>query len=368
METEHSTHGIETGSPSALYYQDKLSALTDIFGAQSIQLTSDALMVDGNRYPIVDDVIVLLDPSQYPATVRARLRERGTTDDLETYAPDIQYHYSKFWDEWQGMESRYEQEFNGYFDLIDLSTLQDTRVCDLGCGMGRWSYMLAERVKVRQLVLVDFSEAIFRARRLLHNQKNALFFMGDILRLPFREGYADFIMSLGVLHHLPVDCLQVVRSLKPYAPRLLIYLYYALDNKPFYYRWLLRVYTPLRRRLCRIESPAARVAFSWFATIVFYMPFIALGWLLRPFGLSKYIPLYDEHQWAGFDGMRHSAYDRFFTRIEQRVTRKQIEALEDTFSLIQIADGQAYWHFVCESSRPDFDESQKLSSPCTPTI
>ncbi len=349
VEAKQSAHGVETNTPSAHYYQDKRDALADIFGTQNIKIGVDAIVVDGNRYPIVDDVIVLLDPSQYPPTVRARLRERETTRKFETYAPDIQDHYSKFWDEWSGLESRYEQEFNGYFDLIDLSTLENTRVCDLGCGMGRWSYLLAERVRVRELVLVDFSEAIFRARRLLREHQNALFFMGDILRLPFRHGYADLIMSLGVLHHLPVDCLQVVRSLKPYAPRLLIYLYYALDNKPFYYRWLLRMYTPLRRLMCGVESPSIRNAFSWFATVVFYMPFIALGWLLRPFGLSKYVPLYDEHQWAGFDGMRHSAYDRFFTRIEQRVTRKQIEALEDTFRRVRVADGQAYWHFVCES-------------------
>src|SRR5205814_4968684 len=140
------------------------------------------------------------------------------------------------------------------------SSLAQARVCDLGCGMGRWSYMLVQRAPVRELVLVDFSEAIFQARKLLHRQRNALFFMGDILRLPFRHGYADFIMSLGVLHHLPADCMQVVRSLKPYARRLLIYLYYALDNKPFYYRWLLSLYTPLRRLLCRVQSPGVRVA------------------------------------------------------------------------------------------------------------
>ncbi|OGX45634.1 MAG: hypothetical protein A3G38_04080 [Omnitrophica WOR_2 bacterium RIFCSPLOWO2_12_FULL_51_8] len=338
----------EALSQHTQYYQNKLDVLVDVFGAKNVQLADDSLLVDGKRYPIVDDVIILIDPLQYPPIVRERLQVREPSEMMEAYAPDIQDHYSKFWDEWPGMQSHYEQEFNGYFDLIDLSTLRDKRVCDLGCGMGRWSYMLAERVRLRELVLVDFSEAIFTARRLFHKHDNVLFIMGDILRLPFRPDYADFIMSLGVLHHLPDDCLKVVRSLKPYAQRLLVYLYYALDNKPFYYRWLLRAYTPLRRLMCHIHSPHVRVAFSWFAVIGFYIPFIVIGSLLRPFGLSKYVPLYDEHHWAELEGMRHSAYDRFFTRIEQRVTRRQIESLRDSFSKVSVADGQAYWHFVCE--------------------
>ena len=45
--------------------------------------------------------------------------------------------------------------------------------------------------------------------------------------------------------------------------------------------------------------------------------------------------------------MRHSVYDRFFTLIEQRVSRAQIKELRDTFDEVEIADGQGYWHFLC---------------------
>lgn len=221
--------------------------------------------------------------------------------------------------------------------------------CDLGCGMGRFSYMLERRCACREMILVDFSEAIFTARRLMASSKKAIFFMGDLTRLPFRDGFADLIMTLGVLHHLPTNCLDAVRHLKRYAPRILVYLYYALDNKPFYYRVLLRLYTPLRLMLCRIRSHRIRVAFSWFGLILLYLPFITLGFLLRPFGVSKYVPLFEEHHWTGLGGMRHSVYDRFFTRIEQRVTRKEIQTLKDTFSNVRISDRQAYWHFICET-------------------
>jgi hypothetical protein len=70
---------------------------------------------------------------------------------------------------------------------------------------------------------------------------------------------------------------------------------------------------------------------------------------MKPFGLSRYVPLFEEHHWAGIEGMRHSVYDRFFTRIEQRVTRSQIAALRDTFGRVTLAEGQAYYHFLCEA-------------------
>lgn len=336
-------------APATHYYADKLDRLADIFGARRVEIAADGVVVDGHAYPVIDDVIVLLEPAQYPPLVRTRLASQRGAATVDTYAPDIQYHYSRFWEEWSTLQPYYEEEFRGYFDLVDLKSLDGACVCDLGCGMGRWSYMLAAKVACREVVLVDFSEAIFTARRLFAGDDRAIFFMGDLLRLPFRPGFADFAMSLGVLHHLPVDCLQVVRRLEPLAPRLLVYLYYALDNKPFYYRMLLAMYTPLRKLLCRVESQRFRVAFSWFGLVVFYLPFIGLGYLLKPLGLSKYVPLFDEHHWVGLEGMRHSVYDRFFTRIEQRVSRKQIETLADTFTRVTIADGQAYWHFLCEN-------------------
>jgi len=51
-----------------------------------------------------------------------------------------------------------------------------------------------------------------------------------------------FGYSLGVLHHVP-NTAAAIRScaelLKPGAP-LLLYLYYAFDNRPRWFRWLWR--------------------------------------------------------------------------------------------------------------------------------
>src|SRR5205823_14169167 len=138
------------------------------------------------------------------------------------------------------------------------------RVCDLGCGMGRWSYFLKDRCK--EIVLVDFSDAIFVARKNLASASNALFFMGDLKRLPFRDNFADFLFSLGVLHHLPTPCLDEVRALRSAASRLLIFLYYAVDNRPWYFQVLLKGVTGVRQVLSRVRGRALRKSISWAGT------------------------------------------------------------------------------------------------------
>jgi SAM-dependent methyltransferase len=59
-----------------------------------------------------------------------------------------------------------------------LESLRGRRICDFGCGIGRWSYFLRHRC--RELVLIDFSDAIFAARENLRGASNALFFLADI--------------------------------------------------------------------------------------------------------------------------------------------------------------------------------------------
>jgi hypothetical protein len=47
--------------------------------------------------------------------------------------------------------------------------------------------------------------------------------------------------------------------------------------------------------------------------------------------------------------VEHNAYDRFFTSIEQRVSRDEIMALRDTYGEVTISENIPYWHFVCRT-------------------
>lgn len=326
----------------------KRRVLVDLFGTKNIALEGNRLLVEEDQYPVVDDVIILLEPSQYPQRVRRRLQVSPgeAREHPSDFARDIQYTFGEEWTRFPEILPEHESEFHQYFDLVDLGGLRELRVCDLGCGIGRWSYFLHDRC--HELILVDFSEAIFVARRNLAGAENALFFMGDLKRLPFRHDFADLIVCLGVLHHLPSSALDEIKALKRYSPRLLIYLYYALDNRPIYFRGLFAMADTLRRTVSRWRNPWFRASFSWFAMSTCYMPFIALGTLLSPFGLSRWIPLFEIYRGKGLKRIRQDVYDRFFTGIEQRYSKEQIMSLEEAFSRVRISENLPYWHFLCE--------------------
>ena len=311
-----------------MYYRNKIESLQKIFGTADLELKAESLRVGREEFPIHEDVIDL------------------TVSSLSgTFAEDIQYTFGAEWKAHGQILPEHAQEFAQYFDIVDLPSLKDARVCDLGCGSGRWSYFLKDRCQ--ELVLVDFSDAIYVARENLRQADHCLFFKADLTQLPFANDFADFILCLGVLHHLPIPCLDAVRRMKRLAPRLLIFLYYALDNRPFYFRAILGLVTLSRKGLSRIRSPLFRKGFSFLGTVFLYLPMIALGHLVRPIGLCRYVPLFEFYKDKSFKRIQQDVYDRFFTRIEQRASRTQIQELGKDFGQVRISDHIPYWHFLC---------------------
>ena len=332
------------------YYSEKKSVLMDLFGATQVEVEQDCIVVDGLRFPVVDDVIVLLPPDRYPKHVLDSLGDARTPGPATRgpFATDVQHTFGEEWQAYPEMLAEHEKEFSQYFDLIDIDSLASATVCDLGCGSGRWSYFLRNRC--RQMILVDFSDAIFVARRNLRDCENALFFMADLTNLPFKRPFADLVICLGVLHHLPVPALYAVRRLKVFAPRILVYLYYALDNRPLYFRPLLALVSGLRRLTSRIRGSQSREVFTWVVSASVYVPLIFLGRCLSVIGLGRFVPLYDTYKSKSLRRIRQDVYDRFFTRIEQRVTRASIVGLNDTFASVTVSPHLPYWHFLCEST------------------
>jgi SAM-dependent methyltransferase len=331
------------------YYSNKISALADLFGAKSVEVEEGAVVVDGRRFPVVDDVIVLLEPGMYTRHVADSLGAAPdrVIESRNPFASDIQSTFGQEWLAYPEVLTEHEDEFRQYFDLIDMGSLEGATVCDLGCGSGRWSHYLHKRC--RRLILVDFSDAIFVARRNLQDSTNTLFFMGDLTNLPFRRQFADMVICLGVLHHLPVPALYAVRRLRTMAPRILVYLYYALDNRPAHFRVALRVVTAVRWGTGRLRRPAARNALAWAIAVTVYVPIVAVGTTAGRLRLGKFVPLHDTYKGKSLRRIRQDVYDRFFTRIEQRVSKASILKLNDTFSKVTISPNLPYWHFLCEA-------------------
>ena len=227
-----------------MYYDNKIETLSEIFGTSEIELTELYLNVSGKIFPIIDDVIITLKPHQIPSHITAETNLLNEEEEIDSsigedphypldkewrIAKDIQSTFGKEWKIYNEILPEHFEEFKRYFDIIDLKSLESKRICDLGCGIGRWSYFLKDTAK--EIVLVDFSESIFEARKHLIESDNMVFILGDVLDLPFQDDTFDIIFSLGVLHHIPIPALQSVRDLAGLAPEFLFYIYYDLDNR-----------------------------------------------------------------------------------------------------------------------------------------
>jgi SAM-dependent methyltransferase len=321
------------------YYADKVDDLRRLFGSDDIEVAKHAVRVGDQTYEIIDDVIVTLPPDRRPGQAIPSLGGPGE------FALEIQRTFGREWQAFDRILPEHRQEFEAYFDLVDLSDLADALACDLGCGMGRHSHFLAPWC--RRVVLVDFSEAIFVARRNLADVPGAIFVMADVTDLPFADDCCDLAFSLGVLHHLPVDALDAVRSLRRLSPRLLVYLYYSLDNRPAHFRALLRIVSAVRGCTARIQGEHLRSILTAFFAYGIYAPLVAFGRVAGWVGFDGLVPLADTYMGKSMARIRQDVYDRFFTSIEQRVSRRDIEQLITHFATVKVSDAPPYWHFEC---------------------
>ena len=330
-----------------MYYKNKIKALSEVFDTSDIHLEGTCINIAGRVYPIVDDVIILLKSHQIPPHTSEKIQDLIPDQaSAPSIAKDIQHTFSEEWKTYNEILPQHHNEFKLYFDLIDLPTLESKRICDLGCGIGRWSYFLKDIA--REIVLIDFSESIFEARKNLSGSDNIIFIMADILELPFKDNTFDFIFSLGVLHHIPVPALESVRKLSRLAPEFLVYLYYALDKRGRLYKLIFYFVDKIRKLVSKITSSTARSVITEVFMWSLYMPAIFIGKILSMFGApSSRVPHYATYGHMNLGRIRQDVYDRFFTRIEQRVSKKEIHQLSDTFSEIIVSDGLPYWHFLC---------------------
>jgi SAM-dependent methyltransferase len=217
--------------------------------------------------------------------------------------------------------------FEAYFEVFPWDELPtDAAGFDLGCGSGRWAEHVAPRVGT--LHCVDPSDAIDVARRNLASHDNIVFHKRTAAQLSFEPESMDFGYSLGVLHHV-ADTEQAlraaVRALKPGAP-LLIYLYYAFDNRPRWFRTLWRASDVARRAIARQPSGVRHVICDVLAGTVYY-PLARGAAAAERLGMNvDHWPL-SAYRHRSFYMMRTDSLDRFGTRLEKRYTQDQMEAL-----------------------------------------
>jgi SAM-dependent methyltransferase len=265
-----------------------------------------------------------------------------------------------FGEEWSAYDqSRLTEEelarrFDEYFSIFPWGDLPDGAVgADIGCGSGRWALRVAPEVGL--LHCIDASEqALAVARRNLAFRANCRFHQASVDAISLAPGSMDFCYSIGVLHHVP-DTLAGIKAcaalLKPGAP-LLIYLYYALENRPWWFRAVWKSTDLLRRGIARLPFRPKRAVTEAIALVV-YWPLARLCALIEYLGADPAgLPL-SYHRHDSFYTMRTDAHDRFGTRLEHRFSRAQIEAMlrEAGLEGIRFAETEPFWCVVARRPR-----------------
>ena len=135
-----------------------------------------------------------------------------------------------------------------FFHGTNCRQMRKASILDAAPGVGHiswrhgWDFSTAS---------IPSTAALDVARRNLQMHPNCSFHCASVEAIPLADSSADFGYSLGVLHHVPDTqrgITECARKLKPGAP-LLIYLYYAFDNRPRWFQMLWRISDWIRRRI-----------------------------------------------------------------------------------------------------------------------
>ena len=260
-----------------------------------------------------------------------------------------------FGDEWDKFKQdkltneQLDYQFNWYFNIVDWTKIpKDAKCFDMGCGSGRWAQKVAKRVG--KLTCIDGSaKALEIAKHNLKDLDNCKFYEASFGSMPLEDNSMDFGYSLGVLHHITNTedgIKECVDKIKPGA-QFLIYLYYSLDNRPFWYKLIWRCSNIFRYIIS--NSPfKLKVFLSDILAVLLYYPLARLSLLLEKLGLDvKNIPL-SAYRHTSFYSMRTDSLDRFGTKLEKRFSKKEIKKMLLNAGLenLKFSNSNPYWCVV----------------------
>ncbi len=155
------------------------------------------------------------------------------------------------WERFSDIFAEYEANFLSYINPIDKEFFKGKLVLDAGCGAGRHTYFAAEYGA--EVVAFDLSGKAVESAIKNTQGLNVKIMQGDIYNPPrvAWNGKFDFVMCIGVLHHLPdpQEGFNRLVSLLKLGGTISIWVYGRKDNKMALY-----IYEPLRKVTTKIPN------------------------------------------------------------------------------------------------------------------
>jgi SAM-dependent methyltransferase len=258
-----------------------------------------------------------------------------------------------FGEEWNRFGNFSEAEIkragDQYFDIVTDKMLNKDSAClDIGCGSGRWSKYISSRAGFVEAV--DPSDAVIPAVKLTQSCGNVRVTRAGYGCLPFEKESFDFVFSLGVVHHLPDTqaAISEAASMVKKNGWLLLYIYYSLDNRSAFYRFIFHC-SDLVRRVISSMPQFLKNFFCDLIAVFVYIPFVGISKFVKLFSssLAVKVPLsyYSDKPWKV---IRNDSLDRFGTPLEKRFSKKEIEDMLKNAGMKDIcfSDNEPYWHVV----------------------
>jgi 2-polyprenyl-3-methyl-5-hydroxy-6-metoxy-1,4-benzoquinol methylase len=286
-------------------------------------------------------------------TIASFLSEKDSNIDRSTV--------NAFGEEWQKFNSFDAEEIqkigDEYFDIVDDKMMnKETVALDLGCGSGRWSAYLSG--KVGKVEAIDPSASVYSAAQFLESYKNIRVTQASVDNIPFSNNTFDFLLCLGVLHHIPnaqKALNSAVEKIKPNGMALL-YFYYNFENRGALFKFIFKLSDSLRKLISGLPNGLKKFICDLIAIFI-YLPFVLTGRLMKILfsasSIWKKIPL-SYYTNKSFTIIRNDALDRFGTPLEQRFSKKEITQMLEKSGLTEIhfSDQTPFWHCTARKKNP----------------
>jgi SAM-dependent methyltransferase len=297
----------------------------------------------GERYPVIAGTVRALPyerrsrlwleyPESAVALRDARIPEPTASDmrrcDVTQRTADS---FAYEWQRFGVLREEWRRNFIDYMQPHAPESFAGRLVLDVGTGSGRHAFHAAKLGA--QVVAVDIGRSIDVARSNL--PADVLTVQADARHPPFAPGVFDFVMSIGVLHHLsdPPSALQRIAALARPGGHVHIYLYW-LPERVWQFR-LLRWVGHARRITVRLPHPLLRplcAALAALLAIAFVWPYRVLRRIgpLRRVADAFPLKTYADYPFAV---LAADQFDRFSAPLERRYERADVIAMLEAAGL-----------------------------------